>query len=594
MTQKIDYSTDFLSFYRDLYVVEGSYGPHPIIPPFLAAWLQTAFPAPTGSPAARNIGDFRTKKEGKTSLAGGVALYAGSRKPYQEVVIVSSDLDQSRDRTLRSIKYAIEQGPLSAHAKVYRDYITLDNSSLITAMPMNWQGAAGGNYSAVIFDELHAWVYESNRRLFDEMVIPPTQPEGVRWFCSYAGFEGESLLLREWWDKALQGQRLPGELPIYHNKQANLLAFVDTGPESWRMPWMSPAYIEETRTTERPNTFRRIWLNEWVSNESQFLPEGAWERCYSREVKPLAAHDKRRVVLGADASTTRDLTALVGVEYNPATNTGDVVYCRVWKPQRGILRAGKPTIDLEDTIGEEVKRLYQAKQLDCVVCDPYQLHSLIIEWEKLGIRVIELAQNAGRVEADQGLYDAVIGQTIRHYNDHTLNEHIKNAVAIESPRGYRLAKEKTSQKIDAAVALSMAFWGSLSEQKARGGAVQILPDPWECEDLYRDYDTLPTAAGGYIWIRKEGSETHPPGISWRNCRNRNRGCRACVLELQEEGFYDAEYQAGRDITPMSIDEYQANRARLYTPLPPTGEEREAEATYRIFKKAVQLRRSKRQ
>ena len=53
---------------------------------------------------------------------------------------------------------------------------------------------------------------------------------------------------------------------------------------------------------------------------------------------------------------------------------------------------------------------------------------------------------ARRVEADQALYDAIIGKTIRHYNDPVLNEHVKNAVAIETPRGFRLAKEKTSTK----------------------------------------------------------------------------------------------------------------------------------------------------
>jgi hypothetical protein len=502
---KPDYSVDFHGFFRDLYVVEGAFGPKPIIPPFLAAWLQAAFPLPEGNPAARNILDARTKKEGKSALAGAVALYMASRKPYAECVIVASDRDQSRDRVLRAIKYGIERGPLAEHAKVYKDIIELDNSSTIQSLPNDWQGAAGGNYSCVIFDELHAWIYEGQRRLFDEMIIPPTQPGGVRWIASYAGWEGESLLLQEWWGKALAGERLPGGLPIYWNPKASLLAFVDVGVESWRMPWMTKEYIEETRAGERPNTFRRIWLNEWVSNEAQFLPEGAWEACYSPEVKPLAVGDNRRIVLGADASTSRDLTALVGAEFNRETNTSDVVYCRVWKPQRGILRLGKPTVDLEETIGAEVMRLHRAGQLQCVIADPYQLHSLIIEWEKAGIRVIELAQNAGRVEADQGLYDAVISRSVRHYNDPVLNGHIRNAVALETPRGFRLAKEKTSQKIDAAVALSMALYGSLETQK-KAGITEVIDDP------FAYWDGAPAAVGvEYVdghWVERAPT-AHP-------------------------------------------------------------------------------------
>ncbi len=294
---------------------------------------------------ARNVLDARTKKEGKSAIAGAVALYMASRKPYSEVVIVASDKDQSRGRVLRAIKYGIEKGPLSAHAKIYKDAIELDNKSMIQAIPADWQGAVGGNYSAVIFDELHSWIYENQRRLFDELVIPPTQPEGVRWIASYAGWEGESELLWEWWNLALAGEKIHDDYPIYKNQAASLLAFVDTGPDSWRMPWMTSEYIEQTRTSERANTFRRIWLNEWVSNESQFLPEGAWDACVSPDLKPFGLGENQRLVLGADASTSRDFTSLIGAEYSRELNTTDIRLVRFWKPKKGLLRFGKPTID---------------------------------------------------------------------------------------------------------------------------------------------------------------------------------------------------------------------------------------------------------
>ena len=114
MKKQPDYSRSFTAFFRDLFVVEGAFGPKPLIPPFLALWLNTAFPASLGgNPAARNVLDARTKKEGKSALAGAIALYMASRKPYSEVVIavVASDKDQSRDRVLRAIKFGVENGP---------------------------------------------------------------------------------------------------------------------------------------------------------------------------------------------------------------------------------------------------------------------------------------------------------------------------------------------------------------------------------------------------------------------------------------------------------------------------------------------------
>jgi hypothetical protein len=367
------------------------------------------------------------------------------------------------------------------------------------------------------------------------MVIPPTARNGVRWIASYAGYEGESLLLREWWDLGLAGKRVSNELPIYHNGAAGLLAFIDAGESSWRMPWITPEYMKQTRASERPNTYRRLWLNEWVSNESQFLPEGAWDACYSPDVRPLQTAEKIRLVLGADASTTRDLTALVGTIFNHETRTTDVKLVKVWKPTRGFLRKGKPTIDLAETIGAEVLRLHEAGCIDCVVYDPYQLHSLAIDWEKKGIKTIELPQSAARTEADQALYDAVIARTVRHYGDPTLTEHIYNAVALETPRGLRLAKEKTSLKIDASVALSMSRWGA-DERQAKAGEVSTQPN------IFYDYagadperDFLPIGDGRSTYAPGYATARHAPGIHWYNCTQRSRGCAACIEEMNAPG-----------------------------------------------------------
>jgi hypothetical protein len=517
-----NYLTDFRAFYRDLFRVEGAYGPAPVIPPFLDEWLGIAFDKATGSPTARTICDFRSKKQGKSALAGSTALFMASRKKYSECYILASDQEQSRDRVLRACKYAVENGPLLDHAKVYKDIIELDNKSIIQALPFDYKGAAGMNPSCVIVDEVHTWIYENFRRLWDEVQIPPTQPEGVRWVASYAGHEGESLLLRDLWDKALAGERLLGDLPIYRNHDLNLLAFVDTGPASWRMPWMNEKYIAEVRASERPNSFKRLWLNEWTTSESQFA-------CRDDTLRALAEKEPARLIVGADASTSRDFTALVGVQYNPDLNTVDVKLVRVWKPKKGWLRGGKPTIDLDETIGAEVIRLHEAGQLGAVVCDPFQLHTSIIEWQKRGIRVIELPQTTGRIEADQGLYDAIVSRGIRHYNEPALNDAIQSCIALE-----------TTLKIDAAVALSMAVHGCMTTQKVIG-TVAYVPDP---------FANWPPPEGATWqknqgWVNNWSYKSHALGITWHNCKRRTKGCEACVNELEAEGYFEAQEEDAR-------------------------------------------------
>ena len=316
--------------------------------------------------------------------------------------------------------------------------IELNQGSIIQAIPFDYRGAAGGNYDCVIFDELWAYNTELHRREFDELIIPPQKPEGVRWITSYAGWEGESLLLRELWNKVLSGERIGGELPLYQVPEASLVGFIDTGEASWRM-WNTPEYMRQVRESERPNTFRRLWLNEWTANESEFITREAWQACYSPDVIP----GKRKMVLGADASTSRDYTALVGVAHSGGVS--DVCLVRVWKPTKGVLRS-KATIDLSETIGKEILSLHKAGLVEAVYYDPYQLHSIALDLTRAGVRMVELPQTGARTEADQALYDAIMGRTLRHHNDPALNEAIGNAVAIETPRGFRLAKGSIVQR----------------------------------------------------------------------------------------------------------------------------------------------------
>jgi hypothetical protein len=474
MSDKPDYSRDFVAFFRDLYPVEGAYGPIPIIPPFLETWLRAAFPLPEGDPIARNVLDARTKKEGKSALAGAVALYMATRKEYSEVIIAASDIDQAKDRVLRAVKYAVEHGPLSGHAKVTKDMIEFDNHSFIQAIPADWKGAAGGNPCTVIFDELHAWTFEGQRRLFDELVIPPTVKAGMRWAASYAGWTGESQLLEELWTLALAGKKRK-DLPIYLNKDASLLAFVDVGPDSWRMPWMNDKYIKQTQASERPNTFKRLWLNEWVSGEGEYLPVGAWEACHDKTLKPVAPFERLPLILGIDAATSSDHAGIVGTVWNEDTQTVDVKFVKEWIPKRGFLRGGRPTIDLTETIGREVERMSGTGQIDRIVCDPYQLHNLLVEWQKRGIRVEEFSQTNRRIESDTSLLNSVVSRSLRHYGDKDLTQHINNCQTIEGPRGLRIAKRSASQKIDLAICLSMSAWGALNIQKGNSGGMEEIP-----------------------------------------------------------------------------------------------------------------------
>ena len=64
----------------------------------------------------------------------------------------------------------------------------------------------------------------------------------------------------------------------------------------------------------------------------------------------------------------------------------------------------------------------------------------------------------------QNLYELIRHGNLVVYPDEELRRHISHAVAVESSRGWRLAKTKRSNRIDLAVALGMSAWASMQEQ----------------------------------------------------------------------------------------------------------------------------------
>jgi hypothetical protein len=62
-------------------------------------------------------------------------------------------------------------------------------------------------------------------------------------------------------------------------------------------------------------------------------------------------------------------------------------------------------------------------------------------------------------------YGLVKGKNLIVYPDSDIRTQVLNATGVETPRGFRMAKEKASRKIDLAVALAMACCAALQAGK---------------------------------------------------------------------------------------------------------------------------------
>ena len=398
------------------------------------------------------------KKSGKTAINALVSLWwALCVQPPDEIIIAANDLDQSVSRVFDAAKGFINRNPLlKQKADLQRLLIRFDNETIIKAIPSDYQGESGANQGLCSWDELWGAMSEKSRRLYEELTPVPTRKNSIRFVSTYAGWEGESVLLEDLYGRIFdkQGNVKPGvqrpvgeDFPVY--TIGDLFVYWDHEP---RMPWQTPQYYESQRADLRVNTYLRLHENRWVSNESSLFDMEDWDGCVDPEHRPPLSDKKICLYMAADASVKKDRSAVVSVYRKD--NLIQLGPFRTWQPSK------QEPMDLESTMEAYVKELSNSYHVVEVRYDPFQFHRSATTLSQAGVKMIEFPQTVSNLtEAGQALYDSVKHRTLRLYKDDELRKEASFAVGKETPRGMRIVKEKASQKIDAIVALAMAVLG---------------------------------------------------------------------------------------------------------------------------------------
>jgi len=390
------------------------------------------------------------KKSGKTTIAAIVALWLALREEWAEVYCCANDLEQSVGRVFKAAKTACQLNPvLSGEARIVASVIEFPaTGSFVQAIASEYKGAAGSNPTASVWDELWGYTSEAARRLWDELTPPPTRLSPIRWISTYAGWEGESDLLWELYQRGMDGQRLYDDLPVWVN--GDLYCYWDN---ECRMPWQTARFIEGKRRTERPNAFRRFWRNEWVASEDAFITGDQWDACILPGYRCPGPRQVKGLYLGIDAGVKHDCAAVVAVY--PQDGQIWLGPYRIWRPSK------RQPLDLEETIEAYVKDLRGKYGITLALADPWQMASTIQRLQKAGIAIREYPQTVPNLTTMGGLlFDLLRQQRLVVYAGATdLRKHVLNSNAKETSRGIRLVKSAAARKIDAAIALAMAVAG---------------------------------------------------------------------------------------------------------------------------------------
>ena len=235
---------------------------------------------------------------------------------------------------------------------------------------------------------------------------------------------------------------------------------------------------DASRMPSREASYRNLILNQRVDASSPFVSKSVWDSC-NDEPAPL----RGPLYGGLDLSSRTDLTALVLVH-----KEGDVyhVHPYFWTPEEGIRERAKvdrvpydvwakegwlrttpgATVDYE-YIAHELTEIIGSEEVGAIAYDRWRIDLMKKELDRIGFSLPLVPHGQGYKDMSPALdttESELLNQRICHGGHPVLTMCAANAVVQGDPAGNRkLAKDKSSGRIDGMVALCMAMAAATGE-----------------------------------------------------------------------------------------------------------------------------------
>ena len=434
------------------------------------------------------------RKNGKSTLAAAIALYLliADGEPGAEVYSAATTREQAR------IVYDAAHEMLTQSPALLK-YVTPQKTLIkgkrfgghFKAVSSAAKNLDGLNAHGIVIDELHA---HRSREVYDVLetsVGARRQP--MMLMTTTAGFfEPEKIGYQQ---HVAAQQLLSGNL--FDDETFAFIAAIDEGDDwhlesTWRKA--NPNYgvtvqpkelarlaVEARSTPSFQNTFRRLHLNEWTSQEVRWLDMDTWDASagVARSQDPIVAElQARECWAGLDLASVRDLTALLLAFPN---DDGSVeVLARFYCPQRGIVERSRrdkvPYLEWSqqgwltttpgdsvdtDFIRADVARLAEHYKIKRITYDRWGMPTLSVQLVSDGYKMAPIAQsisalNGGTQELERLLVDG----KLRHGGNPILRWMASHVTTEEDGRGYiKPDKKASTERIDGIVALVMALHG---------------------------------------------------------------------------------------------------------------------------------------
>jgi len=363
---------------------------------------------------------------------------------------------------------------------------------------------AGLDIAFLHFDEL---AFQPNRYLWDLLTqgSQAAQIEPVMIVTSTAGYDRNGVCFEEWeysrrvltdpsLDPALlvvlyelpEGADWKDEKAWYAaNPSMGTMDDVRAGRATTSIEQMRVEFRKALEVPSNENIFRMMRLNQWMSQESRFIPMTAYDALSSLPVMDLEGRD---YYAGLDLSSTTDITAYLemGLDAEGQPHIGDGSHFwlpganiedrerRDHAPYREWERLGYLTItegnivDYRSIIDHIDKRTEAIGMPREIAFDPYSARQLCeVELPAKGYTTVPVRQGfISLSEPTKKLLEYVIGGTLHHGGNPVLRWMMDNAVATTDPAGnIKLDKGKATGRIDGVAALVNAIARAIVAQQ---------------------------------------------------------------------------------------------------------------------------------
>ena len=431
------------------------------------------------------------KKNGKSELGAALALnmLVNDDEWKAEVYSCASDRQQAAIVFDVAVDMVKQSPALMRRIKIVpsmKRMVYQPTGSISQVLSSEVATKHGLNVSACIFDELHT---QPTRALYDVMTqgSGDARKQPLWFFLTTAGTDRNSICW-EVHQKALDILEGRKNDPRFYPVLFGLPDEADWQDEgNWykanpslghtiTIDKVRDAYRKALETPADENMFRQLRLNQWVKQSVRWMPMDKWDEC-GDVVNPYEL-EGRVCYAGLDLSSTTDLTTLVLV-FPPAEDSEvytvlpffwlpeetlslrvrrDHVMYDQWAAQ-GFIMTTEGNVVHYGHIEQFIVQLGERYNIREIAYDRWNSSMMVQALEDDGFTMVPFGQGYRDMSPPtKELMRLVLERKVNHGGHPVLRWNMDNAFVRTDPAGnVKIDKEKSTEKVDGAVALVMAM-----------------------------------------------------------------------------------------------------------------------------------------